>query len=361
MSETLHGIRVLELSSVLAGPLAGTALALRGAQVTKVECPPHGDVTRTWKPRATNGEERPSAYYASANAGKKVVWHDLTTPAGQNWLEETLHNTDVVIQNFKDADLAKFRLQPEDLAARFPEVVHVRLVGFANAPKRLAYDVVVQAETGFMSMNGEAGAPPLRMPVALMDVLASHQIRTAVLEGLFGRAQGLGGCYAEVSLEESGISALVNQATNWLMDGDIPRAQGSIHPNIAPYGDLLQCADGWMVLAVGSDRQFQGLCSLFGHPEWASDVRFLDNPSRLAHRESLMALLSSVGIQQTRAHWDALFQTAGVPAGVVRSVNEVFAAGTTGEKMLVAGPNESLRPSPVAYRLVRYQAGRSMR
>lgn len=361
MAEALEGVRVLELASVLAGPLAGTALAVRGATVTKVERPPHGDVTRSWRGKSEAPARAESAYYASANAGKRVVWHDLATPEGRTWLEAALADHDVVLQNFKASDLAKFGLEPEQVAARHPHLIHVRLVGFAAAPDRLAYDVVVQAETGFMHMNGEPGAPPLRMPVALMDVLASHQIRAAVLEGLLGRAQGLGGCYAEVSLEESGISALVNQATNWLVNGQRPEAAGSLHPNIAPYGDLLKCSDGWMVLAVGSDRQFKLLCAILGHPEWAEEAQFASNPDRLAHRSALMALLNDAAGLRTRTELDAAFTAQGVPAGVVRGVDEVFVAGSTGAAMLIEDA-AGLRPSPVAYRLQRFpgQAGSKM-
>lgn len=361
MAEALDGLRVLELASVLAGPLAGTALAARGATVTKVERPPHGDVTRSWRTKSEATSRTESAYYASANAGKQIVWQDLATPEGQAWLAGALAEHDVVVQNFKAADLEKFGLQPEQIAARYPHLIHVRLVGFSSAPDRLAYDVVVQAETGFMYMNGEPGAPPLRMPVALMDVLASHQIRAAVLEGLLGRAQGLGGCYAEVSLEESGISALVNQATNWLINGQRPAAAGSLHPNIAPYGDLLKCSDGWMVLAVGSDRQFQELCAVLGHPEWAEETAFASNPDRLVHRTRLMELLNEAAGARTRAELDAAFLAVGVPAGVVRGVDEVFAAGSTGAAMLIEDA-AGQRPSPVAYQIKRFvnQAGSKM-
>ncbi len=350
MSQVLEGVKVLELASVLAGPLAGTALAARGATVTKVERPPHGDVTRSWKSAAEPNGRETSAYYASANAGKRVVWCDLGSQEGREWLEAALAEYDVLLHNFKSADLRKFGLEPEDLARRHPHVVHVRLVGFPGAPERLAYDVVVQAETGFMSMNGEPDSPPLRMPVALMDVLASHQIRTAVLEGLLGRSQGRTGAYAEVSLEASGISALVNQSTNYLMNGEVPRAQGSIHPNIAPYGDLLKCADGWMVLAVGNDRQFHALCSVIGHPDWSDRPEFRTNVDRLRHREALVALLNEAAAAHPRAHWDAAFQAHGIPAGVVRRMDEVFAPGSAGAAMLLEDET-GRRPSPVAYRM----------
>lgn len=362
MTQVLEGVKVLELASVLAGPLAGTALAARGATVTKVERPPHGDVTRTWKSAGEPADRTESAYYASANAGKHVVWQDLATETGRAWLDEALAEHDVVLHNFKASDLVKFGLEPEAVAVRHPHVVNVRLVGFPGAPERLAYDVVVQAETGFMSMNGEPGSKPLRMPVALMDVLASHQIRTAVLEGLLGRSQGRTGAYAEVSLEGSGLSALVNQSTNFLMNGEVPTAQGSIHPNIAPYGDLLECADGWMVLAVGNDRQFAGLCEVLGHPEWADEPDYRTNVDRLRHREVLMTAMNAAAAQQPRAHWDAVFQARGIPAGVVRRMDEVFAPGSAGEAtLLVDEDGMGRRPSPVAYRMQWFQTGSAIR
>lgn len=360
MDNALEGIKVLELASVLAGPLAGSALAMRGATVTKVERPPHGDVTRTWRHPAESRDGETSAYYASANVGKRVAWQDLGTPAGRDWLEQALAEHDVLLENFKASDLVKFGLEPAALAQRHPHLVHVRLIGFAASPERLAYDVVVQAETGFMGMNGEAGQPPLRMPVALMDVLASHQIRAAVLEGLIGRMKGWSGCYAEVSLEGSGLSALVNQATNCLMNGVVPEAQGSVHPNIAPYGDLLACSDGWMVLAVGNDRQFEALCRVLGHAEWAMRPEFATNADRVAHRVELLALLAGVARSGSRFDWDAAFQAAGVPAGVVRKLDEVFQPGSAGAAQLVSD-ERGRRPNPVAYRMEWAQAGNAMR
>ncbi len=343
----LAGVRVLELASVLAGPLAGSALAERGAQVTKVERPPEGDVTRTWRsPGEQTGPE--SAYWMAANAGKEVVFQDLNSPEGRDWLEAELDRSDVLLENFKTADLQRFGLDPERVRRRWPRLVRVRLVGFPNAPERLAYDVVVQAETGFMAMNGAADGPPTRMPVALMDVLASHHIRTAALEGLLYRASTGRGCFTVVSLEASGLSALANTATEWLVNGHVPTRRGSEHPNIAPYGDLLPCRDGWIVLAVGSDRQFAGLCSVLGWTEGPTELRFATNPERVVHRRELLAALSARAAHREVAELaDALLQ-AGVPAGRVRSLDEVFAPGATGAA-LVRTDAFGRRVSPVAY------------
>lgn len=341
--DALNNIRVLELASVLAGPLAGTALAVRGAAVTKVERPPHGDVTRSWRrrdePAVVDADGRPaSAYWAAANWGKAVAWVDLATAEGQAWLEEALATHDVVVQNFKEADLAKFNLSPTALSTRHPHLVHVRLIGFRGQPDRLAYDVVVQAETGWMHMNGH---PATRMPVALMDVLASHEIRAAVLEGLFARAQHplRHGSYHEIALEDCGVAALANQATNHLIGGVSPGPAGNEHPNIAPYGDLLACRDGHVVLAVGSDRQFEALCAVLDMPECATEPDYAGNSNRVANRRALMARLAPAAARWGKVELELAFRGAGVPAGVVRTLPEVFSAENW--------PAEGGRPAPV--------------
>lgn len=347
--DPLESVRVLELASVLAGPLAGTALAERGAQVTKVEHPPHGDVTRSWKTAHEGNDDRSSAYYESANGDKEVVWKDLASESGRAWLENALASHDVLIENFKRSDLTKFNLEPEALAARHPHLIRVRLVGFEDAPERLAYDVVVQAETGFMGMNGFDDRPPVRMPVALMDVLASHQIRMAALEGLLARATGKKGFFAEVSLEGSGITALVNQATNQLVNGQTPARNGGQHPNIAPYGDVLVCADGHVVLAVGNDRQFEGLCGVLGIPELAADQRYRSNQLRVINRDPLVADLNQVARDWHKTALEKALRDAGTPAGVVRSLDEVF--DRPDHPWTVRNPSGAKRTRAVAYRV----------
>ena len=231
------GLKVVELASVLAGPLAGSFLAEGGATVLKVEHPELGDVTRTWRSEGEPTDDPNSAYFAAANTFKKVIKMDLASEDGRRWLEKELSTCDVLLQNFKESDLNKFNLNPEELAKKFPNIIHIRLVGFAESPERLAYDVVMQAETGFMHMNGTPENGGVKIPVAMIDILASHQMRSAVTTGLYARERGATGWYAQVSLELSGIAALVNQATNYLMNDSVPQPRGSIHPTSHPMGN----------------------------------------------------------------------------------------------------------------------------
>ena len=347
-----ENLRVVELASVLAGPLAGSFFAEGGADVIKVEHPQFGDVTRSWRTKGETQDSEISAYYAAANTYKKIVKLNLATKEGRAELSELLKSTDILLQNFKKSDLDKFNLQPEYIAAKYPELVHVRLVGFSDAQHRLAYDVVVQAETGFMHMNGAPDGPPTRMPVALMDVLASDQIRSAVLTGLFRVAKGTRGYYAEVSLEKSGLSALVNQSTNYLMNGTVPQRRGSSHPNIAPYGDLLLLNDRYIVLAVGSDKQFKSLCEIIGNESLITDPRFVDNKSRVEHREDLINELQKSTSGLNAEALSAEFNIKGVPAGLVKRLDEVFADGTSAIQHLIEEPcsqRKVIKPSVTAY------------
>ena len=347
MEGVLKDIRVLDLSSVLAGPLAGTFLAECGANVTKVEAP-GGDVTRSWKlPGEATGPS--SSYYEAANHGKMVVSHNLKTAEGKAWLQESLANTDVLLQNMKWVDLDAMGLLPDQLADAFPRLVHVRLVGFEQQPERLAYDVVVQAESGFMSMNGNPDGPATKMPVAMMDILASHQMRTAVLGGLFHRERtGLGG-YAEVSLWGSGLTALANQGTQWLMRHQVPQRMGSAHPNIAPYGDVLSCQDGDLVLAVGSDVQFKSLCKVLGCDRLANDPRFKINVQRVKHRNALVTALNASSSQASRTDLLAAFVNCRVPAGAVHNVQEALDDEMAQAYLTGQGANRKVKTSAIRW------------
>lgn len=322
MKGLLSGLKVVDLSSVLAGPLTGSFLAECGARVLKVESPA-GDVTNTWR-AAGEPVDRTSAYYASANTGKEVHVADLKTAEGRSWLDHELTDADVLLQNMKWSDLERMGLMPDRLQSRFPHLVHVRLIGSEFDNDRLAYDVVIQAETGFMSMNGHPDRPPSRMPVALMDILASHHMRAAVLGGLYHRQKHGEGWYAEVSLLGAGLTSLANQGTNALINGLTPQRQGSAHPNIAPYGDLLTCSDGEVVLAVGSNGQFSGLCRVLGCESLVTDPRFETNPARVEHRKILAEKLNEAAKDWCRDDLRSALHHARVPAGAVFNVLEAL-------------------------------------
>ena len=339
------GLKVLELASVLAGPLAGSFLAEGGASVLKVEHPELGDITRRWRSEGEPTDDPNSAYFAAANTFKKAIKIDLASEDGRRWLEKELSTCDVLLQNFKESDLKKFNLHPEKLAKKFPNVIHIRLVGFAESPERLAYDVVMQAETGFMHMNGTPENGGVKIPVAMIDILASHQMRSAVTTGLYARERGATGWYAQVSLELSGIAALVNQATNYLMNDSVPQRRGSIHPNIAPYGEQLEFEDGNLVLAIGSDAQFISLCEVLGKPELGRDSRYLTNHDRVIHRIQLISDLQKLVTGNQRESLLRQFNESRVPAGAVRTLDQVFAPGSPGSKAVIKEEIEgSTRP-----------------
>ena len=322
MDGLLEGLKVVDLSSVLAGPMTGSFLAECGAEVLKVEAP-GGDVTQTWRV-PNEPTNRTSAYHAAANTGKRTATCDLKTDEGRGWLYAMLEDADVLIQNMKWRDLEVMDLLPHNLLARFPRLVHVRLIGSEFDQARLAYDVVIQAESGFMSMNGHPDRSPARLPVALMDVLASHHMRTAVLAGLYRRERTGRGSYAEVSLLGAGLTALANQATNVLINGKVPQRQGSKHPNIAPYGDVLTCCDGQIVLAVGSDAQFLNLCLTLNAPELGEAASFQTNTDRLEHREALMRSLNDAAKSLKRQDLLGKLLANNVPAGAIFNVQEAL-------------------------------------
>ena len=332
-AQPLRGLRVIELASVLAGPLAGTFFSELGAEVIKIEHPgTGGDVTRSWR-AAGEGGEGPSAYYAAANGPKEVRMLDLSSEEDRGQLEELLSSADILLQNFKASSLPRLGLDPRFLGERHPTLIHVHLKGFLNEPDRPGYDMVVQAETGFMALNGEPGRAPFRMPVALMDVLAAHQMRSAALLALWERERDGKGSYLEVWLDASGMGGLVNRATEFLVAGREPHPLGQEHPQIAPYGEHFSCAcGGAVVLAIGNDRQFAALCDILGHPEWSADSRFSTNPERVHHRKELAGLLSDAFAGRQRDEVMDAGLEAGIPMGRLQPVSAAM-NGLTGQAM----------------------------
>ena len=350
------GLRVLELASVLAGPQVGQFFAELGAEVLKVESPA-GDVTRTWKTTAETqasvaSDTLVSAYFSASNWGKKSLVLDLTTPAGQTALYRLAASADIILASYTPGDAEKLRADYVTLSLANPRLVYGHLTGYGPDNTRAGYDAVLQAEAGFMYLNAAGpGQPPQKMPVAMVDLLAAHQLKEGLLTALFQRERTGRGALVQVSLLDSALSALANQASTYLVTGHDPQHLGSGHPSIVPYGTVYQAADGrQLVLAVGSDGQFRQLCEALHQPDWASDNRFATNAARVAHRAELEVLLNQrIAVVVGDALLTELERRA-VPAGAVRSVGEALRQASAQAMLLpaVAGAGAGLRT--VAFR-----------
>ena len=328
MSETLPfaGLRVLELATVLAGPQVGQFFAELGAEVLKVE-PPGGDVTRTWRTAADDPARSVSAYFAASNWGKASVVLDLRQPAAQAELHQLVAATDVLLSSFRPGSAASLGADYAQLSALNPRLIYGQLTGYGPDNPRAGYDAVLQAETGFMHLNAPGPTdPPQKMPVALLDLLAAHQLKEGILTALYQRERTGRGALIGVSLLDSALASLANQGATWLGGGPDPQPLGSGHPGIVPYGTVYRAADGLrLVLAVGTDAQFGQLCAVLQRPHWALEPRYATNPARVRHRQALEELLlQRIGELSGGALLHELTRL-GVPAGAVRSVGEALA------------------------------------
>lgn len=324
----LSGLKVIELATVLAGPSVGMFMAELGAEVTKVENPgTKGDVTRHWKLPRENPENGKSAYFLSVNWGKTSVFIDISTENGQKSLHALLAGADILLLNFKPGDAEKFNLDYSTLSRNYPRLIVGNISGYGPEDPRPAFDLVMQAETGFMSMNGTAGSGPLKMPVAFIDIAAGHQLKEGLLTALYLREKTGKGRHVEVSLYESALASLANQASNYLVAGHVPGPEGSLHPNISPYGENFPCSDGrFIVLAIGTDPQFTQLCSAAGMPELATDERFRTNRARVQNRVALAALLGPFFAGHDSPDVSKKLEGAHVPFAIVKTVAEALSS-----------------------------------
>lgn len=355
METLFQGLRVLDLSTVLAGPSVASFFAELGAEVIKVENPRvGGDVTRTWKLSSEAKDSSVSAYFASVNFHKQYEWIDFLDDENRARIEELIKSSDIVIVNFKEGDDLKFKLTANDIHTLQPKAIYASLKGFKSNPNRIAYDVVLQAECGFMFMNGDNQSGPLKMPVALIDVIAAHQLKEGILCALLKRHDTGKGTTVRVTLEEAALSALVNQASNYLMAGHIAQPAGSLHPNIAPYGETFACSDHKkLVLAVGSDKQFEQLCETLHIGSVLQDERFTHNQSRVAHRSELQTILKDAFLKETRNYWMEKLVARSIPVGAIRSMDEVM-SGETAHSMLreeIISGQTTRRLSSIAFKL----------
>lgn len=322
----LSDLLVVETAAVLAGPAVGMFFAELGAQVIKLENKRSGgDVTRSWKLPSEGRTSSVSAYFSSVNHGKEHRLVDLRSAEDRTAFEALIAKADVLISNHMAEDAEKLGLDRARLRALNPRLIHGHIKGFADQDTRPAYDVVLQAETGYISMTGTNGDHLAKLPVAMIDVLAAHQLKEGLLLALLQRATTGKGAYVEVSLEESAIAGLVNQASNYLMADHVPRPLGTLHPNIAPYGEMFRCADGGkIILAVGSDVQFGALCAVLDLASLPPDPRFAHNPQRVVNRVELADKLGRAIAGHDRNMLLRQLIDAGVPAGAVLRVDEVL-------------------------------------
>lgn len=335
MPGALSHIRVLDLSRVLAGPWCGQILGDLGAEVIKVERPGSGDDTRHWGPPyikdAEGNDSREAAYFQSANRNKQSLTLDFTQPEGQRLVRELVAQCDVLLENFKVGGLAAYGLDYESLKAINPRLIYCSITGFGQTgpyAKRAGYDFMIQGLGGLMSLTGrpegEEGAGPMKVGVALTDILTGLYATVGVLAALNQREQSGIGQHIDVALLDVQVACLANQAMNYLATGVSPRRLGNAHPNIVPYQDF-PSADGNFILAVGNDGQFRKLCEVAGLPALADDPRFSTNKARVAHRAELIPLLRQATVFKTTTQWIELLEKAGVPCGPINDLQQVFA------------------------------------
>ncbi len=330
----LDGVRVLDLSRILAGPWATQVLADFGADVIKVERPGVGDDTRTWGPPylqdAEGRDTRESAYYLCANRGKRSVAIDFTTAEGQALLRELVMQCDVLVENYKVGGLKKYGLDFTSLQAINPRLVYCSITGYGqDGPyaQRAGYDAAIQAIGGLMSVTGEPdgapGAGPQKVGVAATDLMTGMYAATAILAALRHAERTGVGQQIDLALLDTQVAWLANQASNYLVGGVVPTRQGTAHPNIVPY-QVMPAADGYFMLAVGNDGQFARLCEVIGEPQLASDPRYATNNARVAHREELVPYLQQRLRTRPAAQWLEALEKAVVPANPVNRIDQVF-------------------------------------
>ena len=331
MTPPLAGIRVLDLSRVLAGPWCTQLLADLGAEVIKIERPGVGDDTRHWGPPwHGEGDERVAAYFLSANRGKKSAAIDFSQPEGAALVRKIAETSDVVVENFKVGGLRKFGLDAETLRAANPRLIVASITGFGqDGPyaERAGYDFIVQGMGGMMSVTGlpddEPGGGPMRAGVAIADIFTGMYACVAILASLHARERTGEGATIDMALFDTQLAVMANQASNALISGRDPPRQGNTHPNIVPYQPF-EAADQPIIIAVGNDRQFARLADICGHPEWTGDERFASNGARVANRGEIVRLVGETIRTRPAAEWLEQLEAAGIPAGPINRVTQAL-------------------------------------
>lgn len=339
-SDLCKGLKVLDLSGILAGPLVGSFFAELGAEVTKVEnILTGGDATRQWKLPTENQSNPLSAYYHSANYNKKILLKDLTSSTDRAELENLIKDSDIIISNYQQKTAKKLDLIPDDILRKYPKVIFAQLSAYGWDNPRPGYDLVMQGETGWISMTGTDEKHIAKIPVALVDIFAAHQMKEAILLALWKKSISNKGSIIHVSLYKSAISGLVNQASNFINEKRIPKPLGTLHPNIAPYGDLFNSVDNIrFMLAVGSDEQFKKLWFTLNLDQQLFS-NFEKNSDRVKNRSALQDILQQSFIQSTFLEIEVKIKAINVPFCRILSLNEVF-EHPDAKAMVI--PNESI-------------------
>lgn len=330
----LDGIKVLDLSRVLAGPWCTQILADLGADVIKIERPGVGDDTRTWGPPfikdADGNDTDQASYFTACNRNKRSVTVDMATPDGQALLKQMAAQADIVVENFKTGGLKQYGLDHESLRAANPRLIYCSVTGFGHDgpyAERAGYDLMIQAMTGMMSItgrpDGEPGGGPLRVGVALTDLFTGVYASTAILAALQVRDRTGEGQHIDMALLDVGMAILANQASAFLNTGKAPQRQGNTHPSLAPYQDF-PTLDGSMLLAIGNNGQFARFCEAAGHAEWAADARFASNTLRVKHRGVLIPMMEELTRTRSTADWVALLEDKAVPCGPINDIAQAF-------------------------------------
>ncbi len=358
----LHGIKVLDLSRVLAGPSCTQILADLGADVIKVERPHIGDETRHWAPPTFSDDT--SAYYATINRNKKSLTVDITTPAGQTIIKQLAKISDIVVENFKVGGLKKYSLDYDSLKQSNPRLIYASLTGFGQTGPDAAlpgYDYIIQGLSGLMSVTGPTDGEPHKVGVAVVDLFAGLQLTIGIQAALIARQHSGLGQHVDVALLDSALAMLANIGMNHLASAEVPPRLGNGHPNIVPYQVFAGAGEEHFILACGNDRQFVRLCQMLS-VEWHTDSRFASNPQRVAHRELICEWLIRAFAEHPRAHWLARLQEAGIPCGPIHNIAEALAMpqvlargmivnfAEQGSPVRALGSPIKLSGSPVTYR-----------
>ncbi|WP_108501949.1 CaiB/BaiF CoA transferase family protein [Paracoccus indicus] len=327
MTTPLAGLKVVELARILAGPWAGQILSDLGAQVIKVESP-QGDDTRRWGPPFIDHQgDRSAAYFHAANRGKQSVIADFTTPEGQQKVRDLVADADIVIENFKVGGLAKYGLDHASLSALNPRLIYCSVTGFGQTgpyAHRAGYDFIIQGMSGMMSVTGDPTGQPQKVGVAVTDIFTGVYAAVGILAALNQRQRTGRGQHIDMALLDVATSVMANQAMNYLATGEVPTRMGNAHPNLVPYA-VFDCADGWIIIATGNDAQYRRLCAVLGLPALADAPAYATNADRIANRQALSDLLSSVTVTWPRDRLLAALEDQGIPAGPINDMADVFA------------------------------------